>query len=30
VQGYLISRPVSANDVLALLDRKKLRAIHAA
>ncbi len=30
VQGYLIGRPVSADDVLALLDRKKLRAIHAA
>ena len=30
IQGYLISRPVSADQVLALLDRKKLRAIHAA
>ncbi|SPP97560.1 putative bifunctional diguanylate cyclase/phosphodiesterase [Bradyrhizobium vignae] len=30
VQGYLISRPVSADGVLALLDTKKLRAIYAA
>jgi diguanylate cyclase (GGDEF)-like protein len=30
VQGYLISRPVPAEQVLALLDRKRLRAIHAA
>ncbi|MGY3038035.1 diguanylate cyclase (GGDEF)-like protein [Bradyrhizobium sp. USDA 4354] len=30
VQGYLISRPVSADGVLALLETKKLRAIYAA
>ncbi|KYK48830.1 diguanylate cyclase [Bradyrhizobium liaoningense] len=30
VQGYLISRPVSANGVLALLDTKKYRATYAA
>jgi EAL domain-containing protein (putative c-di-GMP-specific phosphodiesterase class I) len=30
VQGYLISRPVSADGVLALLDPKKLRATYAA
>ena len=30
VQGYLISRPVSADQVLALLDPKKLRATYAA
>lgn len=30
VQGYLISRPVSADGVLALLDTKKLRATFAA
>lgn len=30
VQGYLISRPVSAEGVLALLDTKKLRTIFAA
>lgn len=30
VQGYLISRPVSAEGVLALLDTKKLRATFAA
>ncbi|WP_298239797.1 EAL domain-containing protein [uncultured Bradyrhizobium sp.] len=30
VQGYLISRPVSADRVLALLETKKLRAIYAA
>jgi diguanylate cyclase (GGDEF)-like protein len=30
VQGYLISRPVSAEDVLALLDTKKFRATYAA
>jgi EAL domain-containing protein (putative c-di-GMP-specific phosphodiesterase class I) len=30
VQGYLISRPVSADQVLALLDPKKLRATNAA
>ncbi len=30
VQGYLISRPVSADGVLALLETKKLRAVFAA
>jgi diguanylate cyclase len=30
IQGYLISRPVSADAVLALLDPKKLRATYAA
>jgi len=30
IQGYLISRPVSAEQVLALLDTKKLRATYAA
>ncbi|MBR0845979.1 EAL domain-containing protein [Bradyrhizobium liaoningense] len=30
VQGYLISRPVSADGVLALLETKKYRAIYAA
>ncbi|WP_440637795.1 putative bifunctional diguanylate cyclase/phosphodiesterase [Bradyrhizobium sp. PUT101] len=30
VQGYLISRPVSANGVLALLDTRKYRATYAA
>ncbi|PDT87363.1 GGDEF-domain containing protein [Bradyrhizobium sp. Y36] len=30
VQGYLISRPVSADGVLALLEPKKLRTIYAA
>ncbi|WP_338316675.1 EAL domain-containing protein, partial [Bradyrhizobium ottawaense] len=30
VQGYLISRPVSVDGVLALLDTKKLRATFAA
>jgi EAL domain-containing protein (putative c-di-GMP-specific phosphodiesterase class I) len=30
VQGYLISRPVAADDVLALLETKKLRANFAA
>jgi diguanylate cyclase len=30
VQGYLISRPVSADGVLMLLDTKKLRATYAA
>ncbi|MBR0737707.1 EAL domain-containing protein [Bradyrhizobium liaoningense] len=30
VQGYLISRPVAADGVLALLDTKKYRAIYAA
>ncbi|MBR1177882.1 EAL domain-containing protein [Bradyrhizobium sp. KB893862 SZCCT0404] len=30
VQGYLISRPVSADNVLALLNTRKLRAIYAA
>jgi diguanylate cyclase (GGDEF)-like protein len=30
VQGYLISRPVSAEQVLALLDTKKFRATYAA
>ncbi|MBB4375314.1 diguanylate cyclase (GGDEF)-like protein [Bradyrhizobium sp. cir1] len=30
VQGYLISRPVSADSVLALLNTKKYRAIYAA
>ncbi|CUT11330.1 diguanylate cyclasephosphodiesterase GGDEF EAL domains with PASPAC sensors [Bradyrhizobium sp.] len=30
VQGYLISRPVSADGVLALLETKKLRATYAA
>jgi len=30
VQGYLISRPVSADNVSALLNTRKLRAIYAA
>jgi len=30
VQGYLISRPVAADAVLALLDAKKYRATYAA
>ncbi|MBY9027755.1 EAL domain-containing protein, partial [Pseudomonas fluorescens] len=30
VQGYLISRPVSADGVLALLDTKHVRATFAA
>jgi diguanylate cyclase len=30
VQGYLISRPVLADGVLALLETKKLRATYAA
>ncbi|WP_158668256.1 putative bifunctional diguanylate cyclase/phosphodiesterase [Bradyrhizobium guangdongense] len=30
VQGYLISRPVSVDGVLALLDTKKYRAVYAA
>ena len=30
IQGYLISRPVSADGVLALFDPKKLRATYAA
>ncbi|MDA9543857.1 MULTISPECIES: bifunctional diguanylate cyclase/phosphodiesterase [unclassified Bradyrhizobium] len=30
VQGYLISRPVAADGVMALLETKKYRAIHAA
>lgn len=30
VQGYLISRPVAADAVMTLLERKKIRAIYAA